>query len=210
MGIDGRWRRQMIAALHLGSAPARVLDVATGTADVAIALARRHPGVSVVGVDPSPKMLEVGRGKLARQALAGRVELQLGDAQELGFADRSFDAATIAFGIRNVPDRGRGLREMARVVKPGGRIAVLELSEPGGGVFGRLAGFHVHHVVPRLGALLSGDREYRYLQASISGFPPAGEFARLMENSGLEVLEVRALTFGVCHLYVATPRGGAS
>jgi demethylmenaquinone methyltransferase/2-methoxy-6-polyprenyl-1,4-benzoquinol methylase len=97
------------------------------------------------------------------------------------------------------------LRELARVTRPGGRIAILELSEPRGGLLGSLARFHVHQVVPWLGALLSGAREYRYLQKSIAAFPPAEEFARLMKESGIVVESVQALTFGVCHLYVGTP-----
>jgi len=115
------------------------------------------------------------------------------------------DAATIAFGIRNVPDRPAALREMARVVRPGGRIAVLELGEPAGGVLGRVARFHCRHVVPRLGALLSGAREYRYLQRSIAAFPPSAEFVQMMDDAGLHVIDAAPLTFGVCTLYVATP-----
>src|SRR5690606_24145018 len=111
----------------------------------------------------------------------------------------------IAFGIRNVPDRRQALCEMARVVKPGGRIGILELSEPRGGVLGPLARFHVHTVVPWVGSLLSGAKEYRYLQRSIAAFPPAEEFAALMSDAGLEVLRVEPLTFGVAHLYVARP-----
>jgi demethylmenaquinone methyltransferase/2-methoxy-6-polyprenyl-1,4-benzoquinol methylase len=143
-------------------------------------------------------MLEVGRGKVGDLPIT----LEAGDAQALPYPDDSFDAATIAFGIRNVPDRARGLAEMARVVKPGGRVAVLELSEPKGGVMGPLARFHVHVLVPRIGALLSGAREYRYLQSSIAAFPPPEEFAAMMERAGLVIEKVDRLTFGVCHLYV--------
>jgi demethylmenaquinone methyltransferase / 2-methoxy-6-polyprenyl-1,4-benzoquinol methylase len=208
-GVDRRWRKRTVAALNLPGGPSRVLDLATGTGDLALDIARRHPRATVVGVDPSVGMLEVGQHKVAARGLDRRVQLVVGDAQELEFPDDSFDGATIAFGIRNVPNRSAALREMARVVKPGGRVCILELSEPRGGVIAPLARFHVHVVVPRMGALLSGAREYRYLQASIEGFPPADEFAALMEKSGLDIVEVRPLTFGVCHLYVATPRAGA-
>jgi demethylmenaquinone methyltransferase/2-methoxy-6-polyprenyl-1,4-benzoquinol methylase len=105
-----------------------------------------------------------------------------------------------------VPDRPRALRELARVVRPGGKIAVLELGEPRRGFFGRAARFHTHHLVPRIGALLSGRREYRYLQTSVAAFPPAEEFAQVMRDSGLDVQQVIPLTFGVCTLFVATPR----
>lgn len=207
-GVDRRWRKRTVAALALPkTGPARVLDVATGTGDLAIDVARRHPGAEVVGVDPSAGMIEIGGKKIAR--FDGRVRLQLGDAQNLDFPDASFDAVTIAFGIRNVPDRAAGLREMARVCRPGGRVAILELGEPRRGVIAPLARFHIRQVVPRLGALISGAREYRYLQSSIAAFPPPDEFAAMMTDAGLAVLEVVPLTFGVCTLYVGTPRSVA-
>ncbi|MCX5743738.1 MAG: bifunctional demethylmenaquinone methyltransferase/2-methoxy-6-polyprenyl-1,4-benzoquinol methylase UbiE [Proteobacteria bacterium] len=203
-GLDRGWRKKTVAALQLGE-HARVLDVATGTGDLAIEIAKRHPGTTVVGLDPSEGMIAVGRVKVARRAMTDRVSFVVGDAQQLPHANCEFDAATIAFGIRNVPDRGAGLRELARVVRPGGRVAVLELGEPRRGFFAGAARFHTHVVVPRLGALLSGAKEYRYLQRSIAAFPPAEEFAALMRASGLQVLDVVPLTFGACTLYVATP-----
>lgn len=204
LGIDRSWRKKTVRALELRPG-ARVLDLATGTGDLAILVAGQHPDVTVVGVDPSEKMLQVGRKKLADAGLSQRVTLQLGDAQALEFPDRAFDGLCIAFGIRNVPDRLQGLREMARVTKAGGRVAILELSEPRGGVLGPLARFHVHNVVPVLGALLSGKSEYRYLQRSIAAFPPAAEFEAMMTEAGLRVVASTALTFGVCHLYVGEP-----
>jgi demethylmenaquinone methyltransferase/2-methoxy-6-polyprenyl-1,4-benzoquinol methylase len=155
-------------------------------------------------------MLEVGVDKVARSGLADRVELQAGDAQALPYEDDSFDGCCIAFGIRNVPDRSAALAEMARVTKPGGRIAVLELGEPSVGWLSPIARFHVRKVIPRIGGMLSGSREYKYLQESIAAFPPADEFAQQMQASGLNVLDVRPLTFGACTLFVAEPRGAAS
>jgi demethylmenaquinone methyltransferase/2-methoxy-6-polyprenyl-1,4-benzoquinol methylase len=204
-GIDRRWRRKLCDALAL-PVGGRALDLATGTADVALTIAARHPSVSIVGTDPSTRMLAVGEHKVEAAGLGNRVRLAVGDAQAIEAEDDSFDGACISFGIRNVPDRARALAEMARVVKPGGRVAVLELSEPKGGLLGALARFHVHTLVPRMGALLSGAREYRYLQQSIAAFPSASEFAALMDGAGLEVLLVKPLTFGVAHLYVATPK----
>ena len=202
LGVDQGWRRKTVAALRLAPGH-RVLDLATGTADLAIQIARTVAGVTVVGLDPSGGMLAVGKEKVAKGGLGDRVELVLGDAQALPFPDASFDGVTMAFGIRNVPDRPRALVEMRRVTRPGGRIAILELSEPRGGVMGPLARFHIHTVVPRLGALLSGSREYRYLQESIARFPPPDEFAGTMRAAGLVVEEVVPLTFGVCCLFVA-------
>ena len=208
LGLDRGWRRRTVRALQLGERP-RVLDLATGTGDLAVEIARMHPGATVIGLDPSMAMLAIAERKIARRGLADRVTLVRGDAQYLPYRNCEMDAATIAFGIRNVPDRPAALREMARVVRPGGRVAVLELGEPRRGLLARVARFHTRHVVPRLGALLSGAREYRYLQCSIAAFPAAAEFAAVMEQAGLHVVDVAPMTFGVCTLYVATPREDA-
>lgn len=209
-GQDQRWRRRVVRELFgknaewFGEKP-RVLDVATGTGDLAITIAKACPGATVIGLDPSPGMLAIAEQKIAKRDLASRISVVVGDAQELPFKNCEIDAATIAFGIRNVPDRAKGLRELARVVRPGGRIAVLELGEPQRGVMGAMARLHSHHLVPRIGGLLSGSREYKYLQKSVAAFPPPQEFAEMMRASGLDVIEVLPLTFGVCNLYIATP-----
>lgn len=201
LGIDGAWRRKTVRALGLAE-DAAVLDVATGTADLALEIAAQSSSARVVGLDPSEGMLAVGRNKVARAGLGERVSLVVGDAMALPFEAQTFHAITIAFGIRNVPDRPRALAEMARVTKPGGVLAVLELSEPEGGVMGSLAKVHVHTIVPFVGGLLSGSREYRYLQRSIAAFPPADEFGRMMHKAGWDVCKIEPLTFGVAHLYV--------
>lgn len=206
LGVDQGWRRRTVDALALeGRGPAEVLDLATGTADLAMMIARRHPEVRVTGLDPSRNMLDVGVRKLAETKLDQRITLVEGDAQALPFEDGRFAGATMAFGIRNVPDRAKALREIARVTRKGGRVAILELGEPKRGIFGPLARFHIRHVVPTIGALISGSREYRYLQESIAAFPEPEVFAELMRASGLRVIAVTPLTFGVCNLYVATP-----
>ena len=207
-GLHHRWRSRAADLAGVGPG-SRVLDVATGTGDLAIELAKAVPAGKVIGLDPSANMLAVATLKLAKRGLDGRVALIEGDAQSLPQANCEIDAATIAFGIRNVPDRPRALRELARVVRPGGTIAVLELGEPRRSLLGRAAAFHTHHVVPRLGALLSGKREYRYLQTSVAAFPPNDEFAQIMRDSGLDVRKVIPLTFGVCTLFIATPREDA-
>ena len=208
LGIDQSWRKKTVRALSLGP-KARVLDVATGTADLALLIARESEDARIVGIDPSSGMLAVACEKIRERGMTDRVELVEGDAEALPFEDRSFDAVCIAFGIRNVPDRGRALSEMARVTRLGGRVAVLELSEPKKGPLSSLARFHVHTLVPRVGAFLSRAPEYRYLERSIAAFPPPDEFALLMERSGLSPVELVPLTFGVCHLFVGEPRGTA-
>lgn len=202
LGIDRRWRRRTVDALALPPG-ARVLDVATGTADLALAIAARHRDATVVGLDPSANMLAVARRKIAAAGFADRISLVSGDAQALPFAAAAFDGATIAFGIRNVRDRSRALAELARVVRPGGRVCVLELSEPRGGVLGPLARFHVHTLVPAIGALLSSGAEYRYLRDSIARFPPPDAFAAQLAESGLGDVTIAPLTFGVCCLFTA-------
>jgi len=209
LGVDQRWRRETVRALALGASP-RVLDLATGTADLAILTAKTHPDAVVTGLDPSRNMLAVGREKLAAKGLDGRVTLVEGDAERLPFDDASFDGITMAFGIRNVPDRPAALREMARVTRPGGRVCILELAEPREGPMAAMARFHIHTVVPWLGAALSGAKEYQYLQRSIAAFPAPEAFAETMRASGLAVIEARPMTFGVVTLYVATPAGAAA
>ncbi len=201
-GLDRSWRRALVSSLGGAS---RVLDVATGTGDVALEIVRTHPESRVVGLDPSPGMLAVARRKVA--AHGERIRLVEGDATALPFADGAFDASCIAFGIRNVPDRDAGLREMARVTRPGGVVAVLELGEPREGPLAPFARLHVHHVVPRVGAWLSGSGEYRYLQSSVGAFPPAEAFGRQMSQAGLEAVDVRRLHFGAAHLYLGTAPG---
>ncbi len=204
LGLDGRWRRALACALTKNlPATARVLDVATGTADVALTIAAESPSLQIVGVDPSEQMLARGREKIATAGLDNRIELQLGDGQDLPFEDKSFDAACVSFGIRNFSDRQKGLAELTRVTRSGGRVAILELAEPrDSGLLGRAARLHVRHVVPRLGALLSGSREYRYLQDSIAAFPPATKFAAMMGEVGLQEIEIRPMTFGAVVLFI--------
>jgi demethylmenaquinone methyltransferase/2-methoxy-6-polyprenyl-1,4-benzoquinol methylase len=207
LGLDQGWRRKTVRALGLGPG-ATALDLATGTGDLAFMIAREHPDATVIATDPSRKMLDVAVEKARAQGLGARVRFSPGDAQAIDLADASVDGVSMAFGIRNVPDRPRALREMARIVRPGGRVAIHGLSEPRRGLMARLARFHIHEVVPRLGGALSGSAEYGYLQRSIAAFPPPEEFAATMEASGLRVLEARPLTLGVVCLFVATPAGG--
>ena len=202
-GVDKRWRKRTV--LSLGLAPGNnVLDLATGTGDLAIDIAKRSPGVTVVGVDPSIKMLEIGIAKIEKAKLGDRITMEQGIGEDLPFEDNTFDAVTIAFGIRNCTDRPQALREMRRVVRPGGRVGVLELSEPKGGFMAPFARFHIHQVIPRIGSWLSGARKYRYLQESIADFPSAEDFSKIIEDCGLEMLDLISFSFGSCHLYLAS------
>jgi demethylmenaquinone methyltransferase / 2-methoxy-6-polyprenyl-1,4-benzoquinol methylase len=205
LGVDQRWRRATVRALEL-PANGQALDLATGTADLAILTAKLRKDVTVMGLDPSRNMLAVGQTKLDAKNLAGRITLVEGDAERLPFEAASYDGVTMAFGIRNVPDRAAALREMARVTRPGGRVCILELADPKRGLLATMARFHIHTVVPWLGSILSGAKEYRYLHESIAAFPNPERFADLMRENGLNVLEVRPFTFGVVTLYVATPK----
>lgn len=208
LGADASWRRRTVAALELESG-ARVLDLATGTAELALAVARSSPQVEVLGIDPSAAMLERGRSKIARAGLGARVELRCGDAQALELPDASVDAVCMAFGIRNVPDRGRALREIRRVLRPDGRCAILELTEPRGWL-GPVARFHVHRVVPWIGSAISGGGEYAYLERSIAAFPAPSAFAEQLRDAGLEVILVEPLALGAVHLFIGAAPSASS
>jgi demethylmenaquinone methyltransferase/2-methoxy-6-polyprenyl-1,4-benzoquinol methylase len=201
LGHDQRWRLRTVDALALRGR-ARVLDLATGTADLALLLARLVPQATVMAVDPSHEMRRVARRKISEAGLDDRIELVDGRAEELPVEDASFDAVCMAFGIRNVPNRSRALSEIHRVLRPGGTAALLELTEPDGRWLRPLAWLHVHAVVPWLGALLSGAREYRYLQRSIAAFPKPAAFVQMMIAAGFTGATAERLTAGACTLFV--------
>ncbi|MGF1509148.1 MAG: bifunctional demethylmenaquinone methyltransferase/2-methoxy-6-polyprenyl-1,4-benzoquinol methylase UbiE [Myxococcota bacterium] len=201
LGMDQGWRRATVRALK-PEAGGQYLDLATGTADMALELLRQEPSAEVVGLDPSVKMLEVGRTKARRMNRSEQLRLEEGDAEALPFPDASFSGVMMAFGIRNVPDRSRALREMARVLKPGGRAAILELSEPRNGLLAWFARQHVKRIVPLTGALISGPREYKYLRESILAFPEPEAFSRMMKEQGFHRVDVVPFTWGACVLYV--------
>ncbi len=198
-GLHRAWRKAATQALALAPGQ-RVLDVATGTGDLAIDVARAAD-VSVVGLDPSKEMLALAEPKLERAGLGDRVKLVFGDALALPFEDHRFDAVCVAFGVRNFTDRPRALKEMTRVLAPSGRLAILELSEPKGGLLGAMARIHIHQVVPRLGAWLSSRKEYRYLEDSIERFPSPDVFLGMLDEAGLQHTSYSRLSFGACVLY---------
>lgn len=201
MGIDRSWRRSLVEQARLGGG-ADVLDACTGTGDVAIALARRWPAARLTGLDASPGMLARGRKKLHRAGLANRVELLQGDVLALPFPDRRFDCATIAFGLRNLGNRQQGLSELARVLRRGGRLLVLELLPPGPSPAGRLYRLYLGRLMPWAGGLLSGSPEtYRHLHSSIASFPPPGRVLELLQAAGLRSLEFQRLSGGIAGLF---------
>jgi demethylmenaquinone methyltransferase / 2-methoxy-6-polyprenyl-1,4-benzoquinol methylase len=206
LNVDRHWRNVTVRAL----APGRedlVLDLCTGTGDLALTLARRT-GAGVVGADFSSGMLAVAREKIARRNL--RLPLVQADALALPFAAASFSGAMVAFGVRNFEDLDAGLREMARVLVPGGKLAVLEFSSPDRSLFGHLYQFYFRRVLPLVGRLVSGaSGPYTYLPATVEGFPDAAAFAGKLRAAGFEVLEQRRLTGGIATLHLARKSGGA-
>jgi demethylmenaquinone methyltransferase / 2-methoxy-6-polyprenyl-1,4-benzoquinol methylase len=201
-GTDVRWRRRAVDMLGL-EAPARVLDLCTGTADLLIEAISRDPRNSGLGVDLSHAMLARGSGKLARAGYSGRAALVGGDGELLPLRDGLFDGALVAFGIRNVGDPVKAMREVRRVLRPGGRFVVLEFSTPGG-VLGFAYRFYSRRVLPRLGGLVSGDASaYAYLPASVARFPAPEAFAALMREAGFAGVRWKRLTGGIACLHLA-------
>jgi demethylmenaquinone methyltransferase/2-methoxy-6-polyprenyl-1,4-benzoquinol methylase len=204
-GLDRGWRRAAIRALALTERD-RVLDVCTGTADLAIAAASdrvAHAG-RVVGVDFAGEMLRLGLAKVRAAGLGRRISLVRGDATALPLPDASFDAVTIAFGIRNVVDPRQACREFHRVLRPGGRLAVLEFGLPRLPGVRQLYAWYINRVLPRIGALISRHQDaYAYLPASVAEFPSDEGFAAWLRDAGLSQVRYRPLALGSVYLYTA-------
>ncbi|EER15398.1 Ubiquinone/menaquinone biosynthesis methyltransferase ubiE, putative [Perkinsus marinus ATCC 50983] len=206
LGLDQGWRRAMLEALSLRSDD-KLLDLATGTGDVAIMAAHMANLSNVRGIDPSVGMVSVGKDKVIAEDLDKRVFLEVGDAQNLTTVpDQSIDKITMSFGIRNVPDRPRALREMSRVLvsSPDSLVGILEFTAPTGTILAPIAKYFVRYVVPILGGLVSGNMdEYRYLEKSIFEFPTPEEFTNIINANGLKVIKVEHFVSGVVQLYIA-------
>jgi demethylmenaquinone methyltransferase / 2-methoxy-6-polyprenyl-1,4-benzoquinol methylase len=201
-GLDRYWRRRAIASLQL-TGRERLLDVCTGTADVAIGAAL-HGANHVVGVDFSGAMLAHGLDKVQKGNLASRITLLRGDAMNLPVASASVHAATIAFGIRNVLEPEIACRELARVLQPGGRLAILEFGTPASRVFGPVYHWYSRNILPRIGRAISRhDAAYTYLPESIGAFAYGDEFAKILNVAGFSQVEARPLMFGAVYLYTA-------
>ena len=202
-GIDQSWRRKTLREIR-GTGALTLLDVATGTADLALALAKGIPGSSVVGVDISAGMLEVGRSKVRARDLESRVRLDLGDGEQLPYDESSFDGVTVAFGVRNFENLEQGLRDMRRVLQPGGTLAVLEFSQPTVWPIRSLYLFYFKNILPRIGRMVSKDASaYTYLPNSVQACPYGEAFATKLREAGFSSVRVRPLTFGIASLYLA-------
>ena len=202
MSIDRVWRRRVVGEVRRAK-PGRILDVATGTGDLAFAMARRIRDVLVLGVDLSVEMLAVARRQIEARGLDGRIVLDRGDAERLAVADASVDVATVAFGVRNFGDLGAGLRELARTIKPGGKVVILEFSRPRNRVFRALYEFYSYKILPRIGGLVSRDkRAYEYLPASVGEFPAPEEFMAMMARAGFRNCRARSQSFGIAQIYI--------
>ena len=204
LGQDVRWREALRKFLP-DSDGQTILDLATGTADVLIALSKDNPKIRRgYGVDPAVKMLELGREKIRLQRLDGRLALQQGDARALPFPDDTFDCATISFGIRNIPDFRSALLEMRRVTKPGGRVLILEFSKPGNLPLRCGHWLYLRTIVPFVGFLFSGNfKAYAYLNQTIRTFPYGERFCRILKQEGFADIEPHPLMGGVATIYAA-------
>ena len=198
---DRAWRR--IVVQHAAPKPReRLLDLCTGTGDVAIEFAKACPEIEIVGLDLSEEMLRVARKKLTQMSLDHRVRLVVGDALELPFAENSFEIVTIAFGLRNLPDRARGLREIYRVLSPGGRAFIVEFSLPQSSLVRLVYLPYLRYIVPIVGGIVSGSRvPYEYLRDSIEGFPDRAQILEELYEAGFRPVGYRDLTCGIATLY---------
>ena len=202
LGIDHLWRRRAVRELRK-FVPKRVLDLATGTCDMAIALAKGLDGVQITGSDISTEMVEVGRVKVAGRGLSEKIKLEIADAEQLPYAEGEFDAVTVGFGVRNFTNKAQGLSEMRRVLREGGVVEVLELSRPTNKIFGPIFRFYFHKVMPIVGGWISGDRAaYKYLPASVDKFPAPERFVQMMREAGLRECRAIRLTLGIAYIYI--------
>lgn len=204
MGFDRGWRRAAVRATQI-TPGSDVLDICSGTGDLALAIAARGIAKRVDATDFSPEMLAVASRKVAKIASQTEVSFSVADAQALPFADASFDVVTVAFGVRNLPDRAANFREVLRVLRPGGRYVILEFSTPGWAPWRAVYHLYLGYVIPLLGSLLTrGDRaSFEYLNASIRSFPDQGSLARELELAGFASAEWRNLTGGIVAIHSA-------
>ena len=200
-GIDVWWRKNAIKQLK-DIDPKKILDVATGTADVAIMASGILKPEKIIGIDISDGMLEFGRKKIAKLGLESVIELQNGDSETIKFADNSFDAVTVAFGVRNFENLEKGLSEIKRVLRPGGKLVVLEFSKPKAPVVKQVYNLYMNTVAPAMGRLFSKNRNaYKYLDESIKKFPEGKNFTQILDNLGYRNTYCKPQSSGICSIY---------
>ena len=206
LGMDRLWRRKTVDSLR-PSSPQRILDVASGTGDLALLMCRRLQPQQIIAADLSEEMMAVGRRKATKAGYASRISFEHQDCMTLTYSDHSFDAITVAFGVRNFADLERGLSEMERVLRPDGQLRILELSTPKHFPMKQLYALYSRTIIPLVGSWFSLEKSaYRYLPASIRKMPQGREMVRLLERQGFDV-QVRTFTGGTCSLYSATKHG---
>jgi demethylmenaquinone methyltransferase / 2-methoxy-6-polyprenyl-1,4-benzoquinol methylase len=200
-GIDKGWRRKAIRELEPVK-PKMILDVATGTADMPLMMVKYLSAEQIFGIDISEGMLALGRQKILQAGLKESITLQLGDAESISFPDGYFDGITVAFGVRNFQNLEKGLAEMFRVLKPGGKLVILEFSRPNKGLFLPIYKFYLRFVAPRIGKVISGNEEaYKYLNDSVNAFPEGDSFAQILIQNGYLNVVYTALNMGICTIY---------
>jgi len=203
LGIDKTWRRKAIELLR-SKRPRFILDVATGTADVALETARRLQPERIIGVDISAEMLNIGRSKISKKGMAKIIELREGDSENLPFKDNTFDAITVAFGVRNFENLEAGLSEMYRVLKDDGQLVVLEFSRPRIFPIKQIFQLYFRYILPFIGNWTSHDsRAYSYLYESVQAFPEGEKFLNILQKTGYKKYQCKTLTFGICSVYSA-------
>ncbi len=202
-GIDKWWRKVTVNALKKLQ-PKTILDIATGTADLAIAAAQINPD-HITGVDLSEGMLAIGRKKIEEKNLTPLISLERGDSEQLKFSDNAFDAVTVAFGVRNFQNLKSGLKEMSRVLKPGGKVFILEFSQPTLFPIKQFYSFYSRYILPMVGNKISGDTAaYTYLPESVRHFPSGSAFGDVLRQCRFSEVSIRPLTFGIVTLYIAS------
>jgi len=202
LGIDKMWRRRLVKQLAKQN-PQSVLDIATGTGDLAIQLSKHHKTASIIGIDISENMLNIGREKVWKRQLEERIKLQQANSMNLPFGDATFDSAMVAFGVRNFEDLPKGIAEINRVLKPGGSFYVLEFSMPSKFPMANIYRFYFRKVLPFVGGIVSGSKSaYTYLPESVFTFPEKEKFLEIMTNAGFKNCNYTRLTFGVASIYV--------
>jgi len=203
LGIDIQWRKKAIKQLK-SLQPKLILDVATGTGDFAVEALTLNPD-QVIGVDISEGMLDVGRQKMRERNLEKKIHLQQGDSENLPFEENKFDAVIVAFGVRNFENLEKGLGEMLRVVRPGGKVVILEFSKPSAFPMKQLYQFYFRFILPTVGRIISRDRAaYTYLPESVQAFPDGDNFVKLLTKTGYKNTTCKPLTFGISSLYTGT------